>query len=523
MKNKRFGLPTPQEEKDDDHEYFCMSSESEDEIDELEGRDTGVDLPQYNCEFKTMVGQHYDAQSTNAQVKTQAQADVNHIDVHQQEAHFDWDAHAGHLNLQIEGQNPVPNPKANFKFKKFLQQKRDGEYDHDGWVYDKNKVEFNGPDIVYDNFTGYDTTYHISDSKMRNMNYTTLLAKSKEAEQANTGVKFSGGNVMGCVGEVTASAYNVFSNYSSGPSVVTGSTTASASLYSYDNQDDDEAMSKYGMTNEEEKAFHEAGRFLNPMSNYAVDNHEQVTHALLGNQTNEINAMIASGKYKDGTQVTAVSSVPLADGSSPGFTQFAYNANSQTSATAILDRFLSGPGANKPGSPGDDQINRMNKDFEKDQTAQADALLYPSHYMTKERTFKDRDADSIYRCGGNDRNNMDKNAAIELWHQHGVSKTNANFEQNAGVNTFYTTGLIAPSSGFLSYGYDGQNPRQAEEKPVVGKAVVKPEHVRQQPYQAWTQLQVQKPPNPSEPQNFGEYVRWMFTGSTGNEKDVDKM
>ena len=70
-----------------------------------------------------------------------------------------------------------------------------------------------------------------------------------------------------------------------------------------------------------------------------------MTHVLIENQTNEVNAMIASGKYRDSTQVTAVSSVPLMDNSSPGFTQFTYNANTQTAATAILDRFLAGPGA----------------------------------------------------------------------------------------------------------------------------------------------------------------------------------
>ncbi len=143
-KRKNFGLPTPQEASDVDHTYFCMSSESEDEVDELDGQDTGVDLPQYPCDFKTMVGEDYEGpEGVNAvntwadsTAQAQVQADVYHVDVLEQRAHFDWDARSGHLNMQIEGQNPIPNPKTNFKYREFLEQQKAGEFEQDGWALD---------------------------------------------------------------------------------------------------------------------------------------------------------------------------------------------------------------------------------------------------------------------------------------------------------------------------------------------------------------------------------------------------
>ena len=63
------------------------------------------------------------------------------------------------------------------------------------------------------------------------------------------------------------------------------------------------------------------GKVANPRD----ANHEQIMKTLLQNSTNEIQYMIASGKYKDYQNLTAVSSLPLTDGTTPGFTQFHYN------------------------------------------------------------------------------------------------------------------------------------------------------------------------------------------------------
>ncbi len=153
---------------------------------------------------------------------------------------------------------------------------------------------------------------------LEDKSYQGLVAQSKKAEDANgaNALTFKGGSVMGCVGEVTSSAYNVYANYASTPSVVTGSTSAAASLYSYSEVDgqlessvagstksksDKSTTKKYAMSAEQKVAFEEAGRFLNPLSNYAVDSHEHVTNGVIKNQTADVNAMVKSGKYRDAT------------------------------------------------------------------------------------------------------------------------------------------------------------------------------------------------------------------------------
>ena len=92
-------------------------------------------------------------------------------------------------------------------------------------------------------------------------------------------------------------------------------------------------------------------------------------------------------------------------------------------------------------------VNRLNMD---ERAKKLDSMMYPNDYSAKGPSYRDRDVDSIYRCG-NDRNDMDKGASFDLWHQHGLSKTNANMEQNVGMNTWYTTGLIVPNSAYVDH------------------------------------------------------------------------